>query len=348
MTLKRQTLNYLGFAGHGNLGDDAILEVYREQWPDWELWPVPVRKKDVAKSVLKGEFLPRRGAPLLLGGGTVLGRTIWRHHIARTNKLLNPRFAMLLGAGVEDPEFVGDKSYTSLEELKLWQDIVADFGNVTVRGPRSQEILASVGIPVSIVGDPALLLGEQNLDENLNESGPILVNLTHGEDQWGGTDLNWVPSVVESLRELQSQGRRIDFVSMEPEDYAWNDEAARALGGTHTHHKPSTTADLVAILREARLVIGTRLHTCVLAVAVGVPTVALEYRPKCRDFMASVRADEWCVRVDRIESPALTDLVERLLAGSAAQLTIQNQRVRELRGLLRDEMQQLTNRILSP
>jgi hypothetical protein len=329
-----KTVTYLGFAGHGNLGDDAIREVYAERMPDRELWNMPVRKVDIAKGLLRGDIFRHRGAPVLLGGGTVLGRTIWRHHIGRTMRWMKPRTAVLLGAGVEDPEFRGDASYTSWEELALWPEIIDGFATVSVRGPRSREILAQVGVDAELVGDPALLLGKQELTGAVNEDGPVLVNLTHGEDQWGGKALDWSSPVVECLRELIRTGRRIEFVSMEIDDVAINDRAAAALGGGFVHHRPSDTDALLSLLYTARLVVGTRLHMCVLGVAAGVPTISLEYRPKCRDFMASVAADEYCLRVDQLDANVLGDVTTTLLNRSEEQLAAQNARVVELRSLL--------------
>ncbi|WP_181405542.1 polysaccharide pyruvyl transferase family protein [Microbacterium sp. SGAir0570] len=337
-----QQITYLGFAGHGNLGDDAIRDVYERRLPEHRLWNMPVRKADIAKSALSGRLLRHRGAPLLLGGGTVLGRTIWRHHIKRTVEWMSPSTAVLLGAGVEDPEFVGDRSYTSAEELSRWPLILDQFESVTVRGPRSQELLAGVGVAAELVGDPALLLGRGQLSDAVDENGPVLVNLTHGEDQWGGTALDWSGPVIEYLRRLIHDGRRVEFVSMEADDVAINDRARRELADTTLrHHRPETTDDLLALLGGARLVIGTRLHMCVLGVAAGVPTLSLEYRPKCRDFMASVNAERYCLRVDQLERDLVEAVGDELLAKSREQLALQNARVEHLRSKLRDEFVEL-------
>lgn len=329
-----KTVTYLGFAGHGNLGDDAIREVYAERLPDRSLWNMPVRKVDIARGLVRGDILRHRGAPVLLGGGTVLGRTIWRHHIGRTMRWMKPNTAVLLGAGVEDPEFRGDASYTSWDELKRWPEIIDGFATVSVRGPRSREILAQVGVDAELVGDPALLLGRQDLSTRVNDDGPVLVNLTHGEDQWGGKELDWSSPVIESLRDLLRDGRRIEFVSMEVDDVAINERASAALGGGFVHHRPVDTAALMDLLYGARLVVGTRLHMCVLGIAAGVPTISLEYRPKCRDFMASVDAEDYCLRVDQLEADVLGDVTSKLLSHSEAQLATQNARVEELRSLL--------------
>lgn len=344
----KKSITYLGFAGHGNLGDDAIFEVYQRLLPTYSLWRMPVRKADVLRVAAAGQLIEHRRAPMLLGGGTVLGRTIWRHHIRRTRLLVNPKTSTMLGAGVEDPDFCGDGRYTSREELARWHPILEQFDSITVRGPRSREILESVDIDARIVGDPALLLAEADLTPRVNTGGPILVNLTHGEDQWGGKSLDWSPHVIRVLADLIRIGHTIEFVSMEPEDVPKNNAAIAQLGGSSRHHSPASTDELIDLLRGAQLVIGTRLHTCVLAVAVGVPTVSLEYRPKCRDFMASVAADRFCHRVDRLEGDGLRDSVDELLQNGLDQLKVQNRRVGELRVLLLDELKRLSASLGGP
>ncbi|MFB6489478.1 polysaccharide pyruvyl transferase family protein [Xanthomonas perforans] len=338
-------MNYLGFAGHQNLGDDAILEVYRAECPQWRLWNVPVRKAAVLKSVVNGSLLRHRRSPLLLGGGTVLGRTLWRHHLRRTSLLLAPTRSVMLGAGVEDPEFVGDRRYTSDEELVWWPEILSEFSSITVRGPRSQQILGSVGVDAEIVGDPALLLGAAYLTDQVPTDGPIIVNVTHGEDQWGGSGNDWSPTLVPVLRHLMKRGAQIEFLSMEPEDVPRNERVMRELAADIVHHRPMSTAELEASLGNARLVIGTRLHTCVLAVAMGVPTIALEYRPKVRDFMASVQAEEFTYRVDKLDSDELIVASSALMDDPSLQLRKQNAAVDALRTSLQSRLSDLNRAI---
>jgi polysaccharide pyruvyl transferase WcaK-like protein len=65
------------------------------------------------------------------------------------------------------------------------------------------------------------------------------------------------------------------------------------------------------LLTSADLVVGERLHAVVLAAAMGTAFVAVEDRPKVRDFVSSLGADRWCIRTDEMgELRALID--ERL------------------------------------
>jgi polysaccharide pyruvyl transferase WcaK-like protein len=60
------------------------------------------------------------------------------------------------------------------------------------------------------------------------------------------------------------------------------------------------------------VVVGERLHACVLAAAAGRPFVAVEYRPKVRDFTESVAMDDYLIRSDELSAGRLVELVSDL------------------------------------
>lgn len=335
----RNSVQYLGFAGQDNLGDDAIRDVFASAWPSCRLKYVPFVKDQLIRRGIP-HMLTAFGDPLLLGGGTLVGRDLWRVALDRSALAFRPRCWEMLGIGVEDPLFQGAGVYTSWEELRAWRGALDRFRHVTVRGPRSQEILAQVGIDSTVVGDPALLLAEPrpNGAESDGAATDLLVNLTCGEDQWGGPSLDWTPRVSEALAPLVNAGLRIEFVSMEVTDNAWNDRLARSLGVEPVIHRPKNHHAFFEVARRSRLVLGTRLHCNILAAAAGVPNISLEYRPKCRDFMDSIGAGELCFRVDRIDPENLRLQVTALFDGADAAAQKLERDVAVLRARLASEL----------
>jgi hypothetical protein len=334
--MTQRTIQYLGFAGHDNLGDDAIRATFLELLPDVRFLDIPVGRS----ALLRGgwsHFAQARNAPTLIGGGTILGRTLWRHHIGRTDRFFKPAFWEMLGAGVEDPDFHGSHSYTSRQEIRRWKPLLADFRHVTVRGPRSQEILADAGIESRVVGDPALLL-EASPPASDDHAIDILVNATCGEDQWGGTGLDWTPAVAEALRPMVKGGARLEFVSFEPTDDDWNRRIASALDVPLTLHSPRDHQAFFSLTQRAKVILGTRLHCNILAAAAGSPNIALEYRPKCRDFMASVGAERSCHRVDAIDPEQLRANITEMAANWADHQAALVRAVAALRSRLRAEL----------
>jgi exopolysaccharide biosynthesis predicted pyruvyltransferase EpsI len=344
--LATPSVQYLGLAGYGNVGDDAIRGAFTERLgATFAFADVPVGRRAIATRGTR-HFLTSRGSALLLGGGTILGRTIWRHHLNRTRFLYRPPTWDMLGAGVEDPDFVGNGSYSSWAEIGRWATILNRFSSVTVRGPRSHAILRRAGIDAHVVGDPALLLGGRRTPVALSERDiDLLVNVTCGEDQWGGTEHDWTPAVAEAVKTSVERGRRVAFVSMDPIDDAWNERVARRIGLVPELFRPRDHDDFFGVAERSKLVVGTRLHANVLAAAAGTPTISLEYRPKCRDFMESIDMASSCHRVDRLKTDDLRLNIEAILADWSTHHSRTSSSVSGLRTRLTTELSSIADRL---
>ncbi len=118
-----------------------------------------------------------------MGGGTLVGvryfRMLTKLGLAVTRN--NGKYA--IGVGVQDPGYTGRGSGSQNDELTKWKPILADFDSVSVRGPRSVELLADIGVTAQVTGDPALILPRPEVPV---EDGLIGgVNLGYGDDLWG-------------------------------------------------------------------------------------------------------------------------------------------------------------------
>ena len=74
----------------------------------------------------------------------------------------------------------------------------------------------------------------------------------------------------------------------------------------------SRFSDVDALQRsiaECDVLVGQRLHSVVLAAAVAVPAVAIDYRPKCRDFQLSIDREDWTVSTTDITTALMLDTV---------------------------------------
>ena len=69
------------------------------------------------------------------------------------------------------------------------------------------------------------------------------------------------------------------------------------------------------LLARADVVVAERLHAAVIAAAAGTPFVAIEYRPKIRDFARSVGQDDLVIRSDSVSGDKLADLVNLATTG---------------------------------
>ncbi|MGZ6976767.1 MAG: polysaccharide pyruvyl transferase family protein [Acidimicrobiia bacterium] len=330
---------YVGWSGRGNLGDDAIYEAIRARLQPARVIGAPLYPQELARFLVSGERRELRRARPLLGGGTVLGRANWRMHLRTTLLLARVRPALMLGAGVEDPVFSGTHSFSSAGELGRWRHLLEEFDRVTVRGPRSKELLAQVGVDADVVGDPALLL-EPELPTDPEER-TLGVALGFGDDLWGHSQEAVVDAVSAAVRALAGSGWRIRFFVVNAEDREHAIKCARQAGldPLRTAFLPAADpAEYLAQVARCTVMVGERLHAVVLAAGARVPAVMLEYQPKCGDFMESIERTAWSVRTDAVTGGGLLARIEALAEDRVIHAAQIEAAVGHLRGKLEAEL----------
>jgi polysaccharide pyruvyl transferase WcaK-like protein len=302
-------VGYVGWVGHGNMGDEASFEAYRRAFPERSFVAAPsarlVRPLGAARRPLV--------QAAALGGGTLIG---WPHFRRSFEELLAASTCggFMLGTGVEDPGYEGHNPFLPhgvRAELERWRDVFAQLPVVAVRGPRSQEVLRDVGVRAEVVGDPALQLP----DLPPVEVRERLLGLNAGQcDGLWGDDLQAVvDAAVQSARTLRDSGWQVRLVPLSPSDPPVLREIARALDG-HAQLVDGyrDLARLREALAECHVFVGQKLHSVVLASGAGVPAVALEYHPKCRDFQRSLGRERFTVRTDALGRAQIVELVDEL------------------------------------
>ncbi|MGY4708744.1 polysaccharide pyruvyl transferase family protein [Mycolicibacterium sp. CBM1] len=323
---------YLGFHEKDNLGDDAIYDAVRSQLPGVEFNDVPRLPHEIVFPFATALDRARRPSTLVMGGGTLVGvryfRLLLRLGLAVTNN--NGRYA--IGVGVQDPSYVGRGSGSANGELHRWRPLLSGFDSVSVRGPRSAELLADLGLTVQVTGDPALILPRP---EAPVEDGLVGVNLGYGDDLWGHDPANVAEQVAVAVRELAGRGHRFSGILMNPGDRKWLEVAFAGLDAEIL--QPSDAAGAARELARCSVAIVSRLHAGILAALSDTPVVSLEYQPKCRDFALSIDDERSLIRTDRVTGTAVVDRVLDSLADAATIRATKRAAVDRLRDQLRSE-----------
>ena len=73
-------------------------------------------------------------------------------------------------------------------------------------------------------------------------------------------------------------------------------------------------AGLIDVMEKFDVVVATRYHGVLLALASGIPTVAIAYHPKTRDLMEHLGLGAWCLQLEGLTGPALLDCVNGMVA----------------------------------
>jgi len=305
------------------MGDEASFEAYRRAVPGMRFAAIPSSR---ALAPLDALTPHRLFAGAALGGGTLVGWPYYRRAFARLLEAAGDGPAFMLGTGVEDPGYHGHSRRLAAalsrehgpgrraveRELELWAEPLSRLPSVAVRGPASVEVLASVGIEAEAVGDPALLLADDRPHRDVRERLAGL-NAGRSDGLWGGRLEAVVDALGEVGRRLLSGGWSIRLVPLSPADLPVLHELARRLDGRAELVEAYRDLDaLRAAIRECHVFVGEKLHSVVLASASYVPTLALEYHPKCLDFQRSLGRERFTVRTDALEPAALAEQVRDL------------------------------------
>jgi polysaccharide pyruvyl transferase WcaK-like protein len=196
-----------------------------------------------------------------------------------------------------------------------WMSFIDSSLYAGVRGPDSVGYLEELGYKgeMDVFGDPALALTRPAGTEEV--AGRVVVCPVHtAGDLWGQDDQVVFAKLADTVRSLRTAGHEVVMMSAFPSDDRWLIEIMRAADATDATYVPGydSLEATMGWLASADLVIGERLHASILAAACETPFIALEYRPKIRDFAKSIGLERQVLRTD--EMHGLDDLVTASLA----------------------------------
>ncbi|WIM88713.1 polysaccharide pyruvyl transferase family protein [Candidatus Mycobacterium wuenschmannii] len=317
---------YLGWHGMGNIGDDAIYDAVCAQLPGATVLDQPRFPGERLRAATTGLNRSLRDSIQVVGGGTLIGRRHWRRMVTRGQALTRRNGSYAIGVGVEDPSFVGRRSGSGKGELKRWLPVLRDFHTVSVRGPRSAELLADAGLDVSVAGDPALLLPTPDISP---EDGLIGVNLGFGDDLWGRDPEAVAAHLCGATTHLALQGYRFVGILMNRADRRWTEQALAGTNAPIIAPPDATTA--AHELGRCSLAIVSRLHAGILAALSSTPVISLEYQPKCRDFALSINDERALLRTDTLTTTTLLDHTHHTLHNATHIRTTTHHAVTHLR-----------------
>jgi hypothetical protein len=303
----RPRARYIGWAGHHNLGDEVMLDAVRGLLP----WA------DVETSGDPGQLL-------ILGGGTLINRSSYLKQVSERDTPRTER--VVIGTGVANPDFWGEQ-----EDPQRWIRWLSSCAYVGVRGPHSYERLRSWGMKsdLEVSGDSALLL-ERPAVHRIPGRVVIAPAWTKGK-LWGGSDETVVDAVALAVANWRAEGREVVALASSPDDDGQILQIGERAGGVLLPFVQGYVDQATAIetIASADVVVGERLHACVIAAAVGTPFVPIEYRPKLRDFAASVGVEDLVVRSDELTHGLLTERVSSAIDAGANGVTDHVVRYRE-------------------
>lgn len=330
----RKRIAYTGWQGHQNLGDEMMFQAHGMLFPVYKITSFERISPDKARLYrrITGRNAYDAGC---VGGGTLIGRNPGFLEQARAmSRVCSIRFC--IGTGVANPEFWGRRNYDNA--LSEWAELLKDFSFVGVRGPISASLLQREGLEnVAIVGDSALVFARNRPRVRFQDNLLGLNIGASGGNVWGNED-DIIEKTTLLCRRLVAKGWKVLFLCVWPLDHQSAVKVAQ-LAGIRQPDIQLITDDVERacdLCESCTVFVGMKLHSVVTAVCSGVPSIMIEYRPKCRDFMASLDLEAYNVRSDSLDPDLLVGMVESLASQRERMRVDITERVFELRARLLD------------
>lgn len=302
-----ERIGYIGWLGHGNMGDEAMYQAVQNCIK--EAIVIPYKRIRGAEKIER--FCKRRIFDVvMLGGGTLINESTYFNLLQEAQLFGYP--TVVFGAGVRNPEF-WDRVSPDLNRLREWIPLLEKCKFVGVRGPISKSILEKYGFHKAVVtGDPALLwAGAEVKPKTMTKK--IGINLGISPEPTWGTARQIQIFVIDLVRTLIDRGWQITFVPISDEDLQYIRETVhqieRPVRVFIEHH---SVKEILRCIESCDIFIGEKLHSVVLACCTYTPSIMLEYRPKCRDFMASLELENYSIRTDGLNITQMLALCDDL------------------------------------
>ena len=314
---KKPRIGYVGgYQGHRNLGDEALYAALRRLFSsgnfiDYNRGLLPNR---IVRSLPKCNLM-------LMGGGTIVGgQKESSYRWAKTCFTLAPH-GIVFGSGVVSPEFTTAVLGQPAEIQKQWADIIKKCDYIGVRGPLSRGILEGWGIHnVEIIGDPVLNISQSKMpDAHSIDNNLIGFNVGQAEGSVWGSETHICEEFIKLTQIAGKAGFRIRWFVVWPKDLPVTKQVVRNSGVRsdicEIYEDYEKYMDIVS---QANIFVGMKLHAVALATCAYVPSVMLEYNPKCRDYMDSIGQGEFTLRTDTFTAQQAWEKIEKLLANRSS------------------------------
>lgn len=294
-----------GWNRHHNLGDEALYAALK-------LLFCPADFVDYPKGLETKLFLRSADAALLAGGTLIGGKVSTVEKAAHCFKIC--RRSVVFGTGVDNPNFWIERFGVSDWQncKKQWKKVLQKSEYVGVRGPLSAEILVDLGLSkVEVIGDPVLAFARTELpSKNSWQADTIGFNIGETKGYMWGDQNQLCAQYIKLAMLARKAGFRIKWFVVWPRDLPITLQAAGSSNTTDDIYKIyedyNTYLDLV---KSVSIFVGMKLHSVALAMCNYVPSLMLEYRPKCRDFMKSIGQDEATIRTDSVRAEGVWEIV---------------------------------------
>ncbi|MEG0259959.1 MAG: polysaccharide pyruvyl transferase family protein [Lysinibacillus sp.] len=186
--------------------------------------------------------------------------------------------------------------------------------SVSVRDPQSKQLLENIGVKkeVDIIGDPAftLKIARDSYAEKPLDIGVSAVPY-YNANYWPEGDLVKYDAYIKSMARnldnvISQQNVNITFFATKyPQDVTVTKDIQKHMQHaikTKIIDENLTPERLLEVTGKLDIIIGTRLHSLILATDAETPIIAISYHTKVKDFMSFIGAADRCIQMDDLKT----------------------------------------------
>ncbi|PYF07591.1 polysaccharide pyruvyl transferase family protein [Ureibacillus chungkukjangi] len=185
--------------------------------------------------------------------------------------------------------------------------------NVSVRDPESKALLQQIGVKkdIKVIGDPAFTLHNP---KNEHVKKPTQIGLSavpiYNANYWPSGDIekydNYVKGMAANLDNLiKNHNVQLTFFATKfPQDVSVTKDIQKKMqfgSSTKIIDENLKPERLLEVTKEFDIVIGTRLHSLILATNTQTPIIALSYHQKVSNYMKLINAQNRCISIEEIQ-----------------------------------------------
>lgn len=311
----RERAAYVGWLGYCNLGDEILFDAHKKLFSELS-FVISEPADDFAHFYmrLKKKSLYKYG---FLGGGTLIdNRDYWPKYAK--DLLAQGLPVACFGTGVSFGEFKGEDN--NIEAIQSeWRNLLSSFRFIGVRGPQSLRQLKALGIEnAQIVGDTALALAPDAAPSaaDSKEVG-ICFGMTKSSPIEGDEEV-YFAEMASFIRLLLEQGYGVRLLPISKDDLPSNERLLGIVNDSRCEIKRDAYKSFDVYAREVltcRFFFGQKLHSTIIATMHRVPSVMIGYRAKCRDYMESVRMQDYLMSSEVFTAQRGWMMLKKLEAG---------------------------------
>ena len=248
---------------------------------------------------------------LLIGGGGIL-QDLYRNNafvfgIYGLQKWTKTP-AAIFGAGAGPLEtFIGKQ---------LIKMVANSVNMINVRDHASEQLLKSIGVkkPINIIMDPAFYLPFQEKQQKNSQAikiGVTAITYFHGsylptnDDEKYNAYIQGMAKNLDSILD-QEPLAQVQFFSTK---HPYDTNTTKDIRNLMKHKDRAAVCDqmlthqeIIQLIAEQDLVIGTRLHSLILSIVAKTPIIAVGYQKKVMEVMESVGCKEYSLTIEEVSA----------------------------------------------